>query len=223
MKMHIEALYVHDDQSRLTGSNNWNGGPAPRFFLGRTNQENVWRFRCDLSNDICDGISALCESEPCSISGPPVHEDEYRRILSKQGTIDSIWNGPAYWFSEKPITTNSTTLIGQHNSSLLNDGLRDWLPDIPHQQPMHAVIMDDKAVAICASVRISEAAHEAGVETLESHRHKGFALSVVSAWASAVQEQKAIPMYSTSTDNLASQRVAARLGLSKYGVDFHIT
>jgi hypothetical protein len=192
MNMHIEALYVHDDKSRLLAVNDWNGGPVPRFFLGRTDQENTWRFRSDLHTDICDEISMLCKTEPCSISGPPIHEDKYRRILSQHEPVDSMWNGPAYWFPKKSITTNNTILIGNHNSSFLDDGLTDWIPDIPHQQPMYAMIVDDRAVSICASVRISRAAHEAGVETLASHRKMGFALAVVSSWASAVHNGGAI-------------------------------
>jgi predicted GNAT family acetyltransferase len=61
------------------------------------------------------------------------------------------------------------------------------------------------------------------VETLEGQRRKGYAVSVVSAWAKAVEEMGARPLYSTSIENIASQNVAARLGLARYGVDFHIT
>jgi hypothetical protein len=42
-------------------------------------------------------------------------------------------------------------------------------------------------------------------------------------WARAVRAQGATPFYSTSWDNLASQRVADRLGFLPVGVDFHIT
>lgn len=223
MLMHVLALYVHDDQSRLISINDWKGGLVPRFFLGRTDQGNIWRFRSDLPNEICEEITTLCKTEPYRLSGPPIHEDEYRRVLSRNGPVDNFWAGPAYRFSQTPAVANTTTAIKAHNSFLLEHGLKDWIPDIPHQQPMSAMIVDDKAIAICASVRITDAAHEAGVETLVSHQKQGFAVSVVSAWACAVQELGALPLYSTSNGNMASQSVAARLGLSKFGADFHIT
>ena len=106
-----------------------------------------------------------------------------------------------------------------------------WLPQqgsraiFNTQEDTHyeSMIVDEKAVAICASVRISNAAHEAGVATLASFQKQGFASSVVSSWACAVREKGALPLYSTSNENIASQSVAARLGLSEYGADFHIT
>ncbi|TDJ22462.1 MAG: GNAT family N-acetyltransferase [Gammaproteobacteria bacterium] len=86
-----------------------------------------------------------------------------------------------------------------------------------------AMIEDGQAVSVCASSRITDAAHEAGVETLPEHRRKGHAVNVVAGWASAVRLLGADPFYSTSWENVASQNVATRLGLSAFGVDFHIT
>lgn len=86
-----------------------------------------------------------------------------------------------------------------------------------------AIVEGDKAVSICQSVRKSEEAEEAGVDTLLSHRGKGYAVQVVAGWARIIREQGRIPLYSTSWDNKASQRVAEKLGLELYGVDIHIS
>jgi len=67
------------------------------------------------------------------------------------------------------------------------------------------------------------AAHEAGVETLPEFRGNGFAKEVTAGWARAVDALGAIPMYSTSWQNTASQAVAKKLGLICYGAEFHIT
>jgi hypothetical protein len=53
----------------------------------------------------------------------------------------------------------SPITIGDNNAYLLRDGFEDWLPDVPHRHPFMAMIEDDHAVSICASVRISDAIH----------------------------------------------------------------
>ncbi len=223
MQLHVQALYLHDEQSHLIAINDWPGGIAPRFFLGRTNRGNVWRFRHDLAETICQELTELCRTEPATSAGRPKHEAAYRRILSTQMPVSGIWYGPAYWFPEGATAVPDTIILNENNASLLSAELKDWLPDIPHQQPFVTMLAAGQAAAICASVRITAAAHEAGVETAASQRRKGYAAAVVSAWAYEVEKLGALPLYSTSFENIASQRVASRLGLAQFGTDFHIT
>ena len=231
MQQHLQALYHHDETLRLTAINDWRGGVAPRFFLGRTDRGNLWRFRNDLSGEICDALDTLCRVEPAATSEQPAQAAAFHRILLAQAHTAQIWRGPAYWFPYEaaPIGTPVGAPAGQvgpideQQAYLLKGGLSDWIPDIPYQQPFVAVIVAGQAVSVCSSVRITANAHEAGVETLATHRRRGYAVAAVSTWAHLVQQQGALALYSTSFDNVGSQSVAARLGLSRYGVDFHIT
>ena len=95
--------------------------------------------------------------------------------------------------------------------------------ELNSSHPYLAIIADSQMVSICQSVRLSSRAHEAGVDTLVGYRRRGYATSVVAAWALAVRASNRIPLYSTSWDNMASQGVAQRLGLVQYGVDYHVT
>jgi GNAT superfamily N-acetyltransferase len=61
-----------------------------------------------------------------------------------------------------------------------------------------AMIEDDHAVSICASVRISDAVHSAGVEAQVAYRHRGHAVNAVADWAAAVRSLGATPFYGTS-------------------------
>ena len=97
------------------------------------------------------------------------------------------------------------------------------VPELDSGWPWLAVVQDSQAVSICQSVRSSWRAHEAGVDTLETYRQRGYAVSAVAAWALAVRELDLVPLYSTSWENLASQGLARRLGLIQYGVDYHLT
>ncbi len=207
----------------MVSVNDWNGGPVPRFFLGRTMQGNVWRFRQDLPEWICEELVSICEAEPFSLSEKPRFESEYVRILSKHTPAESRRFGPTFWFPNGTEAASEPVSIDASNSYQLKDSMPDWVADVPHQQPFVARIVSGQAVAVCASVRITDVCHEAGVETLEIHRRKGYAVSVVRSWASAVEECGAIPLYSTSFNNIGSQNVAARLGLSKYGIDFDVS
>ena len=101
MRMHVEALYTHDELSRIESINEWNGGVAPRLFLGRTKAGNLWRFRTDVPDDLARELENLCTDEPLTndLARPPVHQEEYARLLSSHMRIEQIWTGPAYWFS----------------------------------------------------------------------------------------------------------------------------
>ena len=53
MRIHLEVLFRHDATGRMTGVNHTEGRIAPRFFLGRTDEGNEWRFRVGLEADHC--------------------------------------------------------------------------------------------------------------------------------------------------------------------------
>ncbi|MRB30291.1 GNAT family N-acetyltransferase [Bacillus thuringiensis serovar medellin] len=60
-------------------------------------------------------------------------------------------------------------------------------------------------------------------ETLAEFQEHGYGTDVVTAWAISIQEEKRIPLYSTSWDNYASQAVARKIKLINYGMNLHIT
>jgi len=47
-----KALFIHDDDNYIRYINDFYGDPAPRLFLGRTDEGNVIRFRYDLPKSI---------------------------------------------------------------------------------------------------------------------------------------------------------------------------
>jgi predicted GNAT family acetyltransferase len=71
--------------------------------------------------------------------------------------------------------------------------------------------------SLCFCSRLTNSAAEAGLRTEADHRRRGYGAAVTAAWAYQVVATGMVAFYSTSSDNLASQAVAARLGLRPIG------
>jgi RimJ/RimL family protein N-acetyltransferase len=163
------------------------------------------------------------EPAPAELSEAPRHIEEYLRLLEKHAPVRNMYTGPAYHFTEYPEPSRPLLAITETNAEMLWGGFEELTTELPAWQPFLALVEEGRAVSVCRSVRITPAAHEAGVETLPEFRGKGYAKDVVAGWARAVRSLGAIPLYGTSWENAASQAVAKKLRLAPYGADFHVT
>ena len=226
MQRHVEALFAHDDRGRIHLVNEPDGAEAPRFFLGRTAAGNIWRFRFNLPEGLAEQLEALCleESVLGELRQEPAHFTEYLGLLETHSPVRKVWMGPAYLFPDREVRpSREAVTVTSENKNVLSGGLEEWLLDAHHRRPFLALLHEGRAVSICCSVRITSEAHEAGVETLDAYRGKGYAADVVAQWANKVRNMGCTPLYSTSWENVSSQRVAKRLGLRQYGIDFHVS
>lgn len=225
MEHHIEALFTHDRNRRLRTINEpWPGeDPAPRFFLGRTIEgEALCRFRYDVPEELVKQLEDLCADEPMvtDLRAKPKYFETYMNLL--QGEQFSM--GPCFLIPDKAAPTMQVAGITCDNMEGLLQGGFEWLAsEIDFVQPCIALLYGNQAVSICRSVRITSKAHEAGLETLDGFRGRGYASAVVAGWAMAVRKLGVLPLYSTSIDNLASQSVARKTGLFCYGANFTVT
>ncbi len=167
----------------------------------------------------------MIDSEPtrAPLSQQPHCGDALRTLLARGAAEQRIWSGPAYCIDPDAVSVAPSAVRVTANDTALLRTFPDWRDEVPFREPFIVVVDGGRAVALCCSVRITAAAHEAGVETLPESRGRGFASQAVAAWATAVAALGAAPLYSTSTDNVASQGVARRLGMHRIGFDFHIT
>ncbi len=220
----MDALYQSDTAGRIVCTNEWDSRPSPRFHLMRTAHGVFCRYQAGLPDEIVRRLETLCQQEPVErFSEPlPLYRERYLEILAEHAPVQSVWSGPAFMALEEVAPGAETMIIGENNASLLRERMADWLPDVPHRRPFVAVVKDGGAVSLCASVRITNAVHCAGVETHVSYRRHGYAADAVASWSSAVRAQGAVPFYSTSWENVASQRIARRLKMTLAGVDFYI-
>jgi ribosomal protein S18 acetylase RimI-like enzyme len=227
MKAHVRALFTHDSESRLLFVNEPGGTTiqASRMFLGRTRAGNVWQFRADLPENLCQELAALCAKESVGeeFREPPRYAANYVRLLEQHAPVREIGAGPAYQFTENAGQSESVLIVTENNAEILRDGFEDFVSELPDWQPFVALVENNRAVSVCRSARITPEAHEAGVETLPDFRGKGYAEKVTAEWARLVRAADAMPLYSTAWGNVASQAVARRLNLRCYAADFHIS
>lgn len=224
---HARALFTHDGRSRLLAVNEPGGvgAPAARLFFARARTCNLWRFREDLPEALVGKLEALCADEPvgAEFEGAPRYADEYARLLEAHAPVREREAGPAYYFEEYAEPSGQLVTVTESDAELLRGGFEDLLDELPAWQPFVALVENGRAVSVCRSVRITGAAHEAGVETLPEFRGRGYAKDVTARWARVVRDAGALPVYSTSWENTSSQAVARKLGLTLYAADFHIT
>lgn len=227
MKIQVEVLFTQDENGHLQYINEPIGDkkPAPRFFFGYTNEGSICRFRHDLPDNVVAQLKEVAAAEPMLVPSEqiPKSHRQFEDILQSHTPIERVWIGPAYRFPQYITPPTNVIRLSREHAGLLKKDFAEMVSELNNSQPYLAIIEDSQVVSICQSVRLSSRAHEAGVDTLTGYRQRGYAISVVAAWALAVRALNRIPLYSTSWDNVASQSVARRLGLVQYGVDYHVT
>jgi hypothetical protein len=232
MEIQASALFTSDSDGQLRairepGYAEAELDPAPRFFMGRTLHGNLWRFRHDLPDDLVRDLEQLCRAEPIatSLAEPPLQAEAIRVLLHAHAPITAEWRGPAYRIPDGVYAPGDVALISEANAHMLEANF-PWTLTAPSRfriGPLAATIVQNQAVAICHCARLIPQASEAGVETAESARGRGYASAAVAAWAAAVRQRGLLTLYSTSWNNLASQGIARKLVMVRYGDDWSIT
>jgi len=219
------ALFRFDADDRMTGTNEPDPGPSPRLFLGRTIEGHIWRFGQDVPNALASELDDILREEPitATLERPPTCLDTLIRLLETQTPITSVTAGPAWVVpadvARSPEIETTSSLSPVHLQEALPIFASDQAPALPYA----AVVVDGRVASVCSCSRITDVVAEAGLHTLPEHRGHGYAAAAIASWASAVRATGLIPLYSTSWDNIASRRVAAKLGLVLYGVDLSIS
>jgi hypothetical protein len=228
---HVDTLFATDEQGDMTVINDWRKlSRAPDFYLGRAGTEVIVQYHANLPMPLRRQLADYARQEPLpgAVSLElPWFEEAYQKVLINAYPKSSLQVrfGPAYYFA-KPMGENlhpNIVKVTSDNQLVLHRYLADWLPDVDYEQPMLAWVEQGDALGICASVRCTDLAMEAGVEVTADARRRGIGREVVKAWAKGVQQLGKIALYSTSSDNEASRHLAASLDLPLLGTDFQLS
>ena len=253
LEVQLETLYTFDAQGRLTGRNDPAGGAPPRFFFGRTRHGNIWRFRADLSDALVRDLARLAAAEPVArdLEALPERLGAFRERLEEHAPIEFEYMGPAFRFPEEvppqpgevqqqggrfqswpPRSEAQPSEVQQQGGRFQSRPPRSEAKpsevqqlgrDVEPRQPCFGIREDGEVVSRCYVASGGPRAAEAGVDTLEGFRRRGYARRVTAAWAHGIRRRGLEPLYSTSWENRSSREVARSLGALLYGVDLHFT
>lgn len=212
---HVRALYTMDSEDRLVAVNEpWDKSrPAPRVYVGRTLDSSfAFYTRRDLPGDVGERVLALIQRglyDPhayAAMLGAPeaVCEICYALPLSMPEDSDAV--------SLTPFNLSSFDL---QDFGRLPEEIETALPCCGYP-------LKGRLVSVCRSVRVSDTAHEAGIETAAAYRGRGYAQRALAAWSAQVRAIGKIPLYSTLKTNLSSQRLAQKAGLHPFAQGFFI-
>ena len=221
LERHAHVLFDTDERGRMTGLNELDPeGEAPLVFLARGRASSLVLFRADAPADIvtaCATAAARIESWDGRATDDRTLEPLRRLVRRWRGAaVES--HGPAFRFGD--VRTDSvpdqSVVIDEVNAHLLERHFPYTRSVLSQRAPVIGVVREGAVVSACYSARRRRDAAEAGVDTIEPYRGRGFAVATVSAWAAAARRAGVTPLYSTSWDNAASLRVAAKLRLEAY-------
>jgi hypothetical protein len=153
----VEALYVHDGNGRLLRTNEPDPLPAPRFFLGRTQEGNLWRVRDDVPERLARELEGLASREPAAadLRTNPAHHEQYCALLKTDAEIQLVYAGPAYTFPAEIPTPAKVVRIGAGNAIVLQRGFGGAADGFEKRAPCVAVVEDGMAVSVCFCSRVS--------------------------------------------------------------------
>lgn len=215
--LQLRTLYVLDHNGRLVSTREPGSRRPPVLAFVRGAESCAWALRSDVPDDRAAELGALLASElpRAELDTPPAHLDRYVELVA--GRLES---GPAFAFPDVLPATGDVVLI--ERAEQLGAGFPDLADELDARAPVLGVMDDDRAVSLCFCARRAEDAAEAGLQTLGSHRGRGHAARVTSAWAQALRASGRTPLYSTAWTNQASRAVAEKLGLVAYASDWNV-
>ncbi|MFO1443868.1 GNAT family N-acetyltransferase [Bacillus sp. Bva_UNVM-123] len=218
MEHHVNVLFKHDTENRVTVVNEPPYDKAPRIFVGVTNLGSVIRYSNALDESLVEKLEQVIGTEPGANLGEVIN------VLSIYRPLSNFWIGLAYVFPNERDTAHTQAIQVTHeNKELLKPYYPYTFKDFEYKQPCFVMVEDNFPVSICCSARKTTNADEASLFTHEDYRGRGYGIDVTNAWAAAVQKQGRIALYSTSWDNFASQSVAKKLKLLQYGTVIHMS
>ena len=223
--LYIETSFVLDDNGRIVSTREPFAKRGPLLTIVKSLQACAWAVRADVPPVLVSEIDRLAQAEQPAVNFEqgPAQSHRFialliRRIAPGEASVRKTMesDGPAFEFPKELVQSPDVVVV--EDEQLLNRNFSGWIPGEIEagRAPVMAIVEDGYPVSVCFCARRSDTAAEAGVETAEAYRGRGYAPLVTAAWALAVRQSGRVPLYSTSWSNKASLAVAQKLNLVTY-------
>lgn len=208
LRIQLRTLYRFDALGRVEALTGEPERTAPRVVVVTGDGERLIRVRRDIPE------AASRKWLACGGDG------DLRAHVAGHAPIETEYRGPAFVLPAQASAADSEA-IGEGHQLHPDLVARGWRQ--VERGPYVGVVRDGLVVSVCFSAAECAEAAEAGVETATDYRGRGLVELAVAAWARALQGEGRLALYSTTWENAASRRVAAKLGAFEYGEDWHLT
>jgi RimJ/RimL family protein N-acetyltransferase len=252
LEIEMETLWATDPRGRLVLDKGpgWQGRKAPHLVIAVSNDGQISAIGSEVPDELALELLAAVAGEPTSPPATPPASIARCQELLKDGLGPvELRGGPAYviaadtafkstaeiFRSDGKTAEALRTRVPQRGGWSLAEELRTRVPQRSWSLDDWQLLLDGsfgpwavatisgQVIAMCHSARLTDRGAEAGVWTDPDFRGQGHAAAVTAAWASLLASSGRHLFYSTSADNLSSQRVAARLSLHPIGWRWQIS
>ncbi len=234
LRIELDTLWAIDARGRLLHVRGDPSRSAPTFVIGTAGDEWISASRFDVADDAAASLSAFAAKMPPSPdrSFPDAARLRCQELLDTIPGAFVVGVGLGFLLPDDVafdsgadiVTSDATPAI---RKSLRTPGEARWQPDEwaslidGRLGPWAMAVIDDAVVSICHCARLTAVAAEAGVWTHPDFRGQRHAAAVTAAWAPLLRPRLRHIFYSTSAENTASRRVAARLSAREIGWIWH--
>ena len=183
--------------------------PEEPFGLGTSAQE-LWNLLRGLDCWTCVEVAPTVAPR----LGALMSEDTGKRVRYYEGIYHTLTK-PAPLLEDPAVRQLTVDDIDLLSASAVDGAEFGGLCGLFLEGVVAGAVVDGQIVGTAHTSAVTDRYADIGVETREAWRGRGFATAAASIVARRVQEQGRIPVWSCGEDNVASLRVARKLGFEE--------
>jgi RimJ/RimL family protein N-acetyltransferase len=214
----LETLWVRDAEGRLLHARVPNGRVAPYLVVGVSAIARIVATSIELPASLADELREMIAGAAATFPWRPSTARRFvETIAAATGSHLVTEDGPSYVIPAG-LTAPSPAVMQTYDRDDA-EALRARIPKegpVEGHGPWAVALIDGNVASVCSTARDGPRGAEAGLYTYPAYRRKGFGAATTVTWASLIAEGGRTAFYTTSSENLSSQRVAQRLGLAAF-------
>ncbi|MYB96270.1 GNAT family N-acetyltransferase [Candidatus Poribacteria bacterium] len=166
-----------------------------------------------------DGWSCINVDTSCATSLGALIEADRDTTIRYYGDVYHALLKPVHCYPNKVVrllTPEDGTRLAKAPAEVQGNGYKTHTKMITDGIAAGAIV-DNNIVAIAHTYAENNLHADIGVSTIETWREKGFATAAAALVAQEIQARGKVPVWSCGEDNIASLRVAQKLGFTEVG------